>query len=88
MLKITELNNAFEKKSFFVSAGAYNDLLGYSRGLANTLDTKISFLHNLENVEAALQKDIRALKHKIEEIKDKHHTLRNPKTGRYVKKKK
>lgn len=88
MLKINELNKVFKDKGFFTSAKSYNDLLSYARSLANTLDTKISFLSNLQNVEAALHKDIKALKYQIEDIKNKQHRLRDPQTGRYIKKKK
>ena len=76
MSKINELNRDFKEKSFFTTAESYNDLLGYARGLAGMIDSKIARISHLEE-------DIKSIKNRyIGALR------RDPKTGRYLKRKK
>ena len=90
MLKINELNKVFKEKTFFTSAGSYNDLLGHAQSLARTVDAKIALVESSSHAANALQKDIKALRDKIDflEYKFVRAVLRDPKTGRYLKRKK
>ena len=90
MLKITELNNAFEKRSFLVNAGTYNDLLGHSQGLARLVDSKDCMLRTWEEKASGLEAKTRKLETEIHDMKRKYlgALRRDPETGRYKKRKK
>ena len=87
MLKITELNKVFKEKSFFTSAGSYNELLKKARGLAREVDEKVDLISKILD---ELNPQIDSLEMEINNMKLKYHRAvrRDIKTGRYLKIKK
>ena len=87
MLKINELNKAFKEKSFFTSAGKYNKLLKKARGLAREVDEKVDLISKILD---ELNPQIDSLEMEINNLKYKYigALRRDPKTGRYTKRKK
>ena len=87
MLKINELNKAFKEKAFFTSAGSYNELLKKTRGLAREVDEKVDLIIKILD---ELNAQIGSLEAEINNLKYKYvrSVLRDPKTGRYLKRKK
>ena len=90
MLKINELNKAFKEKSLFTTVGSYNDLLGYARGMARNLDSRDGRIREWKEMVYRLECSTRKLKTEIRnlEIKYVRSIFRDPKTGRYLKRKK
>lgn len=76
MVKTAELNRKFKKAKFFVSSKRYNSLFREALRLGK--------------YNSSLQADIRFLETRIAGLKNKYAgvSLRDPKTGRYLKKKK
>ena len=87
MLKINELNKEFEQRSFLVTSGSYNDLLKKARGLAREVDEKVDLISKILD---ELNAQIDSLETEINNLKYKYvrSVLRDPKTGRYLKRKK
>ena len=90
MSKIEELNKAFKEKTFFTSSESYNNLLGHSQGLARLVDSRDCMLRTWEEKSSGLESKIRNLETQIQGLKNKYvrSVLRDPKTGRYLKRKK
>ena len=82
MLKINELNKSFGQKRFFVNADAYNSLLLRAKGLARNVDENDSYIRDLKEKN-------RSLETRLETFKKKYSgaLCRDPKTGRYLKRK-
>lgn len=82
MLKINELNKSFGQKRFFVRADTYNDLLERAKGLARNVDANDSWIREMKEKNRSLETRLEILKKKYSGA-----LCRDPKTGRYLKRK-
>lgn len=89
MLKINELNKFFKDRGFFTTAKSYNDLLGYARSLARNVDSKDGRIRAWEEKVSGLEAKNKNLEIEIHSLKRKYvrGVFRDPKTGRYLKRK-